>query len=62
LSLVVTLYVPQTLAGRLAGVFAICLAAGQHPIVGDRRSAVSLGFITVYNNPARQFSIHEMVR
>ncbi len=55
------LYVTQTLSGLLAGVFAVTV--GTHtinlPIVYVL--AVALGFVNVFDNPARQSFISEMV-
>jgi MFS family permease len=55
------LYVTQTLSGLLAGVFAVTV--GTHtinlPIV--YALAVALGFVNVFDNPARQSFISEMV-
>jgi MFS family permease len=55
------LYVTQTLAGLLAGVFAI--TAGTHVIKLwlVYLLALALGFVNVFDNPARQSFISEMV-
>ena len=55
------LYVTQTLAGLLAAVFAICLAAGAMHLWVVYMLAAALGFVNVFDNPARQSFISEMV-
>jgi MFS family permease len=55
------LYVTQALAGLLAGVFAICLATGSMHLWVIYLLAVALGFVNVFDNPARQSFISEMV-
>jgi len=55
------LYVTQTLAGLLAAVFAICLAAGAMHLWVVYVLAAALGFVNVFDNPARQSFISEMV-
>jgi MFS family permease len=55
------LYVTQTLAGLLAGVFAICLATGSMHLWVIYLLAAALGFVNVFDNPARQSFISEMV-
>jgi MFS family permease len=55
------LYVTQALAGLLAAVFAICLATGAMRLWLVYVLAASLGFVNVYDNPARQSFISEMV-
>ena len=55
------LYVTQALAGLLAAVFAICLAAGAMHLWVVYLLAAALGFVNVFDNPARQSFISEMV-
>ncbi len=55
------LYVTQTLSGLIAGVFAADRPRG-HPDVDGVRPDAGLGFINVFDNPARQSFIPEMVR
>ncbi len=55
------LYVTQTLAGVLAAVFAICLATGSMHLWVIYALAAALGFVNVFDNPARQSFISEMV-
>jgi MFS family permease len=55
------LYVTQALAGLLAAVFAICLAAGAMHLWVVYVLAAALGFVNVFDNPARQSFISEMV-
>jgi MFS family permease len=55
------LYVTQTLAGLLAGVFAICLVTGSMHLWVIYLLATALGFVNVFDNPARQSFISEMV-
>jgi MFS family permease len=55
------LYVTQALAGLLAAVFAICLAAGVMHLWVVYLLAAALGFVNVFDNPARQSFISEMV-
>lgn len=55
------LYVTQTLAGLLAGVFAICLVTGSMHLWVIYLLAAALGFVNVFDNPARQSFISEMV-
>jgi MFS family permease len=55
------LYVTQTLSGLLAAVFAICLAAGAMHLWVVYVLATALGFVNVFDNPARQSFISEMV-
>jgi MFS family permease len=55
------LYVTQALAGLLAGVFAICLGTGVMHLWVVYVLAAALGFVNVFDNPARQSFITEMV-
>jgi MFS family permease len=55
------LYVTQALAGLLAAAFAICLAAGGMHLWVVYVLAAALGFVNVFDNPARQSFISEMV-
>lgn len=55
------LYVTQALAGLLAAVFAICLATGSMRLWVIYALALALGFVNVFDNPARQSFISEMV-
>ncbi len=55
------LYVTQTLQGLLAAVFAILIATGDIQMWIVYLLAVSLGFVNVFDNPARQSFISEMV-
>jgi MFS family permease len=55
------LYVTQTLAGLLAAVFAICLETGSMHLWVVYLLAAALGFVNVFDNPARQSFISEMV-
>ena len=55
------LYVTQTLAGLLAGIFAICLVTGSMRLWVVYVLALALGFVNVFDNPARQSFISEMV-
>jgi MFS family permease len=55
------LYVTQTLSGVLAAVFAICLASGAMHLWVVYLLAAALGFVNVFDNPARQSFISEMV-
>jgi MFS family permease len=55
------LYVTQTLQGVLAGVFAILIAAGSIRMWIVYLLAVLLGCVNVFDNPARQSFISEMV-
>jgi MFS family permease len=55
------LYVTQVLAGLLAAVFAICLGTGVMRLWIVYVLAASLGFVNVFDNPARQSFISEMV-
>jgi MFS family permease len=55
------LYITQTLQGLLAAVFAILIAAGDIRMWIVYLLAVALGFVNVFDNPARQSFISEMV-
>jgi MFS family permease len=55
------LYLTQTLQGLLAGAFAILLASGSMTLWWVYLLAVLLGFVNVFDNPARQSFISEMV-
>jgi MFS family permease len=55
------LYVTQALAGLLAAVFATCLATGSMRLWVVYVLATALGFVNVFDNPARQSFISEMV-
>src|SRR3984957_11858646 len=56
------LYVTQTLSGLLAGVFAILIATGAIEMWMVYLLALALGGVNVFDNPARQSFIAEMVR
>jgi MFS family permease len=55
------LYMTQTLQGLLAGVFAILLATHSMTLWWVYLLAILLGFVGVFDNPARQSFISEMV-
>jgi MFS family permease len=55
------LYVTQSLSGLLAAVFAILLATGSIRLWIVYLLALALGFVNVFDNPARQSFISEMV-
>jgi len=55
------LLVTQTLAGLLAGAFAILIATGSIRLWIVYLLALALGFVNVFDNPARQSFISEMV-
>jgi MFS family permease len=55
------LYVTQTLQGLLAGAFAILLVTHLMTMWWVYLLAVALGFVSVFDNPARQSFISEMV-
>ncbi len=55
------LYVTQTLSGLLAGAFAVLIATGSIRLWIVYLLAVALGFVNVFDNPARQSFISEMV-
>ena len=55
------LYVTQTLAGLLAAAFAILVATHDIRLWTVYLLAVALGFVNVFDNPARQSFIAEMV-
>ena len=55
------LYVTQTLMGLLAGVFALLTATHVIQMWSVYVLAMSLGFVNVFDNPARQSFISEMV-
>lgn len=56
------LYVTQTLAGLIAGVFALLIGLGVTRMWMVYLLTLLLGFINVFDNPARQSFIPEMVR
>jgi MFS family permease len=55
------LYVTQALAGLLAAMFAVLTAAGSMKLWIVYLLALALGFVNVFDNPARQSFISEMV-
>ncbi|HZR49288.1 MAG TPA: MFS transporter [Streptosporangiaceae bacterium] len=55
------LYVTQTLAGLLAGAFAVLIATHAMRLWLIYLLALALGFVNVFDNPARQSFICEMV-
>src|SRR6516162_11269930 len=55
------LYLTQSLAGLLAGAFAILIATGSIRLWIVYLLALALGFVNVFDNPARQAFISEMV-
>jgi MFS family permease len=55
------LYVTQTLSGLLAGVFAVTVATNSIRLWVVYLLALALGFVNVFDNPARQSFISEMV-
>ena len=55
------LYVTQTLSGLLAGVFAVTIATHSIRLWVVYLLALALGFVNVFDNPARQSFISEMV-
>jgi MFS family permease len=55
------LLVTQTLAGLLAGAFAVLIATGSIRLWIVYLLALALGFVNVFDNPARQSFISEMV-
>ena len=55
------LYVTRTLSGLLAGVFAITVATDSIRLWIIYLLALALGFVNVFDNPARQSFISEMV-
>src|SRR5580698_7476646 len=55
------LYMTQTLQGLLAGVFAILLVTHSMTLGWVYLLAILLGFVSVFDNPARQSFISEMV-
>jgi MFS family permease len=55
------LYVTQTLSGLLAGVFSILIATHSARLWIIYLLALALGFVNVFDNPARQTFISEMV-
>jgi MFS family permease len=55
------LYLTQSLSGLLAGVFAVLLGTGSIKLWTVYLLAVALGFVNVFDNPARQSFISEMV-
>jgi MFS family permease len=56
------LYVTQTLSGLLAGAFAVLVATGSIRMWMVYLLALALGGVNVFDNPARQSFISEMVR
>ena len=56
------LYVTQTLSGALAGVFAILIATGSIEMWMVYLLALALGCVNVFDNPARQSFIAELVK
>ncbi len=55
------LYVTQTLSGLLAGAFAVLVGTGSIRLWIVYLLALALGFVNVFDNPARQAFISEMV-
>jgi MFS family permease len=55
------LYVTQTLSGVLAAVFAVLIATHSIHLWTVYLLAIALGFVNVFDNPARQSFISEMV-
>ena len=55
------LYVTQTLSGLLAGVFAVTVGTNSIRLWVVYLLALALGFVNVFDNPARQSFISEMV-
>src|SRR5713226_5012370 len=55
------LYLTQTLSGLLAGVFAVTVGTHSIRLWIVYLLAVALGFVNVFDNPARQSFISEMV-
>ena len=55
------LYLTQTLQGLLAAVFAVLIATGDIRMWIVYLLAIALGFVNVFDNPARQSFISEMV-
>src|SRR5579863_8001606 len=55
------LYLTQTLSGLLAAAFAVLVATGSLRLWGVYLLAIALGFVNVFDNPARQAFISEMV-
>ena len=55
------LYVTQTLAGLLAAAFAVLVGTGSIRLWVVYLLALALGFVNVFDNPARQAFISEMV-
>src|SRR5580658_7899309 len=55
------LYVTQTLSGLLAGAFAVLVATHSIRLWIIYLLAIALGFVNVFDNPARQSFISEMV-
>jgi MFS family permease len=56
------LYVTQTMSGLLAGAYAVLIATHSAHLWIVYLLAVALGFVNVFDNPARQSFISEMVR
>ena len=55
------LYVTQTASGLLAGAFSVLIATGSMKLWIVYLLALALGFVNVFDNPARQSFIPEMV-
>src|ERR1700729_3267334 len=55
------LYLTQALSGLLAAAFAILVATGSIRLLAVYLLALALGFVNVFDNPARQAFISEMV-
>lgn len=55
------MYVTQALSGLLAAAYAICLGTGSMRLWVVYALAVALGLVNVFDNPARQSFISEMV-
>src|SRR6202041_4145054 len=55
------LYLTQALSGLLAAAFAILVATGSIRLWSVYLLALALGFVNVFDNPARQAFISEMV-
>ena len=55
------LYLTQTLSALLAGAFAVLIATNSIRLWGIYLLALALGFVNVFDNPARQVFISEMV-
>ena len=55
------LYLTQTLSALLAGAFAVLIATNSIRLWSIYLLALALGFVNVFDNPARQSFISEMV-